>query len=166
MGSLSLMVRRSCLVGLALVPGTACTSGRLADLDAGDASALRQDAAVVDACVPTCEMNACNVANGCGGMCACDNGTPCIAGTCGGCLGSVRSGCLPGFPQDGSTPGTCCGVGYACVYYGDGPGCCAVTGQGGCRFDGDCCDFLKGIRCSADDAGETDSGFLPVGRCE
>ena len=161
------MVRRLRLLGLALVSGTACGStGRLADVDAGDASALRADAATFDACVPTCEMNACNVANGCGGVCACDNGTPCIAGTCGGCLGSARTYCWPGAPQDGLTPATCCGAGYACLYYGDGPKCCAVTGQGGCTFDGDCCDSLSGIRCSVDDAGENDAGFLPVGRCQ
>jgi len=156
------------MIGLAFVPATACgTSGRAIDVDAGDASALRADAAAPDACVPTCEMNACNVADGCGGMCACAGATPCIASTCGGCIGGADFGCrYPESPQDGSTPGTCCGVGFACAPYADGSRCCAVTGQGGCMFDGQCCDFLSGIRCSVNDAGESDSGFYPVGRCK
>jgi hypothetical protein len=155
------------VLGLVLTPGAACgTSGGLGGADAGDASVPERDAAVTDSCIPTCETNACNVSDGCGGMCACTNDTPCIAGTCGGCVGTAGVGCVASRPQDGSTPGTCCSVGYACLYYADGQRCCAVTGQGGCTLDGDCCDFESGVRCKpVADAGAGDSGPV-LGRCE
>jgi hypothetical protein len=159
------VARSAAALGLLVVLGGAC-GGSTASSDAVDGAVSQKDAALKDSCIPTCETNACNVSDGCGGMCACTNDTPCIAGTCGGCVGTAGVGCVASRPQDGSTPGTCCSVGYACLYYADGQRCCAVTGQGGCTLDIDCCDFGSGVRCNPiPDAGSRDSGTLR-GICE
>jgi hypothetical protein len=114
----------------------------------------------------TCKANACDVSDTCGGVCHCDAGVPCVAGTCGGCLGLANSYCSTSGPVDGSTPGTCCGVGDECKFYGDASRCCGITGQGGCVRDTDCCDFGSGARCNLiADAGQGDSGSLP-GVCQ
>jgi hypothetical protein len=131
-----------------------------------DGAASQKDAALQDSCVPTCKANACDVSDACGGVCHCDAGVPCVAGTCGGCLGLANSYCSTSGPVDGSTPGTCCGVGDECKFYGDASRCCGITGQGGCVQDTDCCDFGSGARCNPiPDAGGADSGTLP-GVCE
>jgi hypothetical protein len=92
-----------------------------------DGAASQKDAALQDSCVPTCKANACDVTDACGGVCHCDAGVPCVAGTCGGCLGLANSYCSTGGPVDGSTPGTCCGVGDECKFYGDASRCCGIT---------------------------------------
>ncbi len=101
-----------------------------------------------------------------GGICKCATGILCVAGTCGGCDGFPGDYCNTSGPVEGSTPGTCCGVGDACKFYGDAYRCCAITGQGGCVHDTDCRDYASGARCKLmAAAGEGDSGAL-LGICE
>jgi hypothetical protein len=163
---LPMPLRRAFVVALlaaATVP--ACGGSTASGGPGGDGGGPLGDAAPVDSCTPKCDVNACDVSDGCGGGCQCATGVPCVGGTCGGCLGIANDGCLTSGPGDGSSPATCCGVSFSCKFYGDSSRCCGVTGQGGCVRDTDCCDFAVGARCAVVDAGNSDSGALP-GMCE
>jgi hypothetical protein len=147
--------------------GNTTSPGANNSTDAGGETGPPDDAAAPDACAPTCETNACGVDDGCGGQCTCAAGVECVSGTCGGCLRISNDECVFGDPKDGSSPTSCCAVGFSCKPYGTGAKCCGVTAQGGCVRDTDCCDYGSGtVHCNTlIDGGVADSGSLP-GLCE
>ena len=137
------------LLGSTVACGGSVTASRGANADAGDASVPAQDAAnPPDSCVSKCKANACGMGDGCGDVCQCAAGVECIGGTCGGCELLANDFCNTSDFVDGSTPGTCCGVGDMCKLYGDANRCCGITGQGSCVRDTDCCDYANGARCN------------------
>lgn len=102
-------------------------------------------------CTPTCPLNACNIQDGCGGLCACSVGLICQSNVCGnGCAGMPGDYC--GLGGDSST--MCCQSGLNCQAAGDGgvTTCCAITGIGTCSKDSDCCDYPN-VHCDLGDGG-------------
>lgn len=102
-----------------------------------------------DVCAPLCPANLCNVGDGCGGQCRCPANESCVFGQC------STNGCLQGpgeycglNPEAGA--GDCCASGYKCPAAsaeGGVPTCCALTNEGDCGADADCCD-APSVKCT------------------
>jgi hypothetical protein len=103
-------------------------------------------------------MSLCNADDGCGGMCTCPNGQVCVDHACStnGCLLGIGEYCGIN-PEGGASD--CCASGYKCPVVAAEAGvatCCAITNDGECESDSDCCD-APAVKCTAilSDAGVT-----------
>jgi hypothetical protein len=113
-----------------------------------------------DACVPSCGA-ACDIHDGCGGICQCSATQQCVDFTC----VAVNPNCQLQLGDycnviDSDASADCCGAGYQCAAVDGGAGkCCAVTGGGICNAATDCCSYPS-VLCAMD----VDSGVRNICR--